>query len=692
MPAGLIGTALLLATFRQLDLGPLAALAAFGTLALVLFPFGAAVTGRFTEGLPPGERWTLAAVVGYPAAAFLYQLLSWAGVSALFLLVWLAAVVIARRTWRQAVERAASPARPLPWLVAIVPCLLLLSTRGGAPLRPHGDGAMVYRHSVDHSAHLAFYWEMARDFPPRQVPTAAGLPFPSYHTLSFVPGVWLVRHAGVNVTTVYHAVSPLLRLTLLLGAVYLTVRWRTGSERLALAALPSVLVLSPWIETLLAERVLSLPSAFFTFQRNESNGGGVVAWSAVAALLALYQRHRAPASLWVASCLVGLAAGFKAQMFVVFAPAFGLVLLWFLLRTRAREWWVALLLAAVAFGVTFAAAQGAGPLGELSYTPGLLARRYVYPTLARDPWVWVHRDLLRLLVNLPAGVDVAASALAVWRLAGFSVLAPLVVFERLRRFVSAGPLDLVFAGAFVLAVPLGVGFSAMGMDREATPLEFIQGAQALTFCAAVLNVIGLSALIDRAGADGPRITFTLVLVASLLVGPMLWLTPPTLPPREAIVLSADELCALRFLRDETPFEAVTIGWRDEPTEDGGRPKRLNHHAVLAGLGGRRSVLEYYGPEVDPATNREEAVRQLFTTTSPVEAHSILDRFGVDYVVEFASRRLLFRSPRLEPVYASGRIRIQRVRRTRDSPPERAPLRAWADRNDLVCDGPDGRFE
>ena len=692
MAAAAAAAGLLVLAARQAGLPPRAAVIAAAGLALLLLPFGMAAIWPATRELSRPERWVAAACAGYPLSTAAFQVLSWAGAPIVFAVLWAAVAAIAVRHWR--VEKRAAPlqaglhadtARLAAGVIVIAAGILVLWTRHSRAFVPVAEG-QAYRHSVDHAVHLALYWEMARGLPPRQLPTAAGLPFPSYHTLSFVPGVLLVRHGGLQMTTVYHAVSPLLRLALLMGAAYLVVRLRTGDRRLGLAALPALLVLGPWIEQALGPRIVAGPSPYYFFARNESGGGAIVVWAVVAFLLALYERHRHPAAVAAAAVAAGVAFGFKAQMFLLFAPPFFLALGWMFLRERRRHVAAAVALGLGAFALVFWAARGQGPLGTLHFTPGLFVRLYVYPALAADPSPWIRRDLLGFLAGLPAAAGMGlASALAVWRLASFAPAAPWIAVDRLRRFRTAGPLDVMFVLVLVVAVPLGVCFSAVSIDREVSPFEFMQAAHGLAFWAAVLNVIALGRLLDRWGRDGGALTLAIVLGLSAAVVPVSWRGAKDLPPREAIVIGADEACALRFVRERTPWNAVTVGWRDLPVEEGGPPKRLNHQAVLGGIAGRRTVLEYYGPQVDPRTDRERAVRQLFTAADPERGMEILDRYGVSHVVEYPGRPLAFDSPRLSTVYTRGAVRVREVRgETGTGAATSKPPRAWAETPDLAC--------
>jgi hypothetical protein len=694
--AAAAGAALLLATARHCGLGLLPALTGAVVAALFVLPFGTALTWRLASPLPCGERWVLAAVVGYPTGSVAYQLAVRSGVPGAFLLVLAAAAVVAGREVARARGTtneggiAAGSFRRSTLLLVLVPAVVYIAAREGGAFRIDADGALTYAHSVDHSVHLALFWEMLRGLPPRQLPTAAGLAFPTYHTFGFMPGLALVRFAGVNLTTAYHVLLPILRTVLLAGAAYLVVRVRTRDVRLALAVIPALLVLGPWLETALAERLVSGPSPYYFFLRNEAGGAAVVLWAAVAALLVLHQELRVAPALLLAGVLAGLGFGFKAQMFVLFGGAFFLAAALLFVRDRRRDSAAAAGLALVAFTASFLLARGHGPLGTLHFTPGLFAELYVYPSLAADRWGAIRDGLLAFFRGVPGGRGwILATPLAVWRLATFAPAAPVGLVHAFRRWRTLGAADLTFALVFVWAVPLGYAFSAVSIDREVSPFEFLQAAHGLAFWAAVANVVVLAAALGTRPDRG-----RLVLIATLALSTPAFValarTPAYVPPREAVTLSMDEACALRFVRDRTPFDAVTVGWR-ESADGVVKTKRLNHQAVLGGLAGRRTVLEYYGYPVDPRGNREKAIRQLFTTTDVDVGFEILDRYAVDYVVELPGRPLLFASPRLAPVYARPTVRVLAVDRgagagARPGPP--AP--PWAEPSDLACPTADTR--
>ena len=138
-------------------------------------------------------------------------------------------------------------------------------------------------------------------------------------------------------------------------------------------------------------------------------------------------------------------------------------------------------------------------------------------------------------------------------------------------------------------------------------------------------------------------------------------SPPYLPPREAIVLSPDEECALLFLRERTPYGAVVASDRSDSFEELRRTsKRLNHQAVVAGLAGRRAVWEYYGEEVDPLRNRPRALRRLFSTTEGAVGETLLRRYAADYVLEYPGLPLAFpKRGLLDLAFERGGIRIYR---------------------------------
>jgi hypothetical protein len=604
----------------------------------------------------------MAALVGYPIAACIAYLCARLGMLAWFLPLSGAAalVVLALRLRGGAAGAAGSvetPARPHWSLALLIPLALVIGTRWN---RPFVDvpGGLLYPHSVDHSLHLAFYWELLRGVPAEQLPTAAGIAFPSYHFIAFLPGLLLERTADVPVSVVYHAIVPALRLLLLLGAVYLVVRLRTNDGRAATAAVPAYFVAAYAFELHFDDRFVVGPSPHYDFLRNEAGGGGLVVWAGVLCLLALADRIRAAGGaafrpLLLACLLAALSFGFKAQLFLLLAPALALSLL---VAERSRRTPLLLLgMALVCAALFLLARKPDSPPTTLEWRPGLFAELYVLPLLRRDPSRFV-KSLAGALDTLPWGLGlIAAVPLALFRIACFSPLVPASVWQALRRPRSVGLLDLFAAAAWLVALPMCYGLSVVFLHRETSPFEFRQAANGLSLLAVLMSVVALYELLARRGRPAGALLLAGAALACALSAPTLLHETAYVPARAAIVLPPDEQCALLFLRTRTAPDAVVLANRP----GGARP---NHHSVVAGFAGRRSVLEFYeGWEVDPVNARERDIRRFYDTADDALAARILGRYKVDYVLESDDHPLQFSRAGLEPAFANGRFQVWRVR-------------------------------
>jgi hypothetical protein len=128
-------------------------------------------------------------------------------------------------------------------------------------------------------------------------------------------------------------------------------------------------------------------------------------------------------------------------------------------------------------------------------------------------------------------------------------------------------------------------------------------------------------------------------------------------------LSRADVGALEHLRQNAPLDAVVANLvpASGPEADT-RPPSVPSMPLVAAFAGRRAVLEYYRPDVDPSISRLRALRRLFTTTEAAEGEALLDRFTVDYVLEHRARPLRFASPRLSVDYEADEVRLWRVAR------------------------------
>jgi hypothetical protein len=114
------------------------------------------------------------------------------------------------------------------------------------------------------------------------------------------------------------------------------------------------------------------------------------------------------------------------------------------------------------------------------------------------------------------------------------------------------------------------------------------------------------------------------------------------------------------------LDAVVAHLRGASRSELRSPTGLHPMPLVAAFAGRRTVLEYYRPDVDPSVNRLRALRRLFATQDASQGESLLDRFEADYVLEYRFLPLRFRSPRLHLAYQPDAVRLWWVARDASS--------------------------
>ncbi len=651
------GGLLLLLTFRSAGLSPLTAVGTSFFFAAVLLPVGFLATARLrSEDLSLGERALLAAVVGYVLSALLVFFAGIAGLDAIVLPSLLAlgpvALLVGWRTRRASAHRLDRAAH---WTLPLVlPVVVMAVVWGDAPWAMRGATAS-YARGPDHLLHTSFYWELLRGVPPREIPTAAGVPFPRYHILGYLPGLLAVRARLVDPETLSHAVAPLFRLALFLGAVHVVLRLRTGDARKAVAVLALCTIPALCAEGLLARHIVGArwPALVYVFW-GESGGSALLVWAAVFLLLVYHDRdpRRAPWALLVASLLAGSSYGIKAHVFLIFGGAYFLALFLHALRERTFR---SLGLVALGVSVVLALVLAWAPEGRFGYphlSPGAFVRAHVLPSMEKVKEGLLADVLARLRGAGPEPVrDAFLTAVGVWRIALFSPVVPLFAARTLRRWRQAPLADLTTALVFPVALAMFGLLGVAGMDGDVSAPFFAQMGYGVSLVSAVVSAAWLHDALNRwvFRTASPSALMLMVLVVCLAVAP--WLPPP--PRRSGPRLGTDALRALAFLRRATPLDAVVMGHLGAP----------GPYPVVAGLSGRRSVLEYYGGVVDPAHDRPGDIELFYRTSHEETAFAILSRYGVDYVLERKEQPLAFRKDRLEPAFESDAVRVYATGRT-----------------------------
>lgn len=625
---------LLLASWR-LGVSASEGLRAISILALAVLPLGF----RLTRGthLSAADRAIVSALVGYPISAATYYLLALLGLESLFPALVLGLLVEAAVRGFSRPRTTRAPALNGS-VLALWAAIAFLGFSDRQPFEAGSEG-MVYRllHRDD-LIHQAFYWELLRDIPPKELPTLAGFTFPPYHVFPYMMGVLLARYGRLDVPVIHHAIVPVLHVTLFFAAVYLALRTRTRSPRIAAASL----ILLFFTSKGLARFSHWSATAFDLFPLSESVSGGLVVWATVFCLLALSESgpERGVATrrlLMLSAVIAGLAVFFKAQLFALLGPAYVLGLLLLAWTRRSREMLAAALLACATTALVTASWRAPTRYGQVAFEPGRIAREKGHGKVV---------DMVPLRYRWISG-----TALAWWDLANFPVILPFYLAGRMRalRTVNVGDATLAFAlaGSVVMVGGVTVSENYGGQSTLATLQAMESFWPWLTLGEAAL----VGTWLRRRSDHGERWVLFGALALALAFGPSLVRSQPG-----RLNLTAGEVGALAYLRERTPPDSVVAHIREGLEQS----NWLNRYPVVAGLAGRRTVLEYYAWQADPESNRRRAMRNLFTTTDEAQARKILRRYRVNYVLEYLALPLKLKSEALRLVYDGGDVRLYEV--------------------------------
>ena len=697
----LVGMSAFALAFRNLDLRGSELLRGAAVTAFVILPTGYLLTRSVGRGLVArGERFVLACVVGYPVTAATYYFLSVLKLQAIFAVILVgtvcAACVLQARNIkalrlgdvREVATRLMHWLGSFNWLLfALLGLILLTTTRGYRAFVPV-EGGLAYDHvRRDHLFHLSNCWEMLRGIPPQELPAVAGIPFAHYHVFSYILGVLLVKYGGLGVITVHHAIMPLFHFSLLAGAVYIAVRARTRSPHVAAASLVGLFFISYPLGMLLENRLIWGDVPLTYLLRSVTAVGGMVVWPTIFCLLVLYDRARreqdssssAVGLLYLSAVLVGLSYLFKAEVFLPLGVAYGLALLLLFLRERSPVLVGAAVVTVLTFGLLYFSWQTDWTFAELRFVPGLFAREYVFAGLKRDP-IPFFQTLLAAFQAIPGGWGwIVATPFGLWRVLHFSLLVPAYFVYQMRSLRSIGLADAVLCLSLPVMLLMAYVLGSRNLYGRTNTNIVRQALYAMSLLAVVLDVVVAAALLDRCKrmtGDGGRIILAGTLVTALALSPVLlqpWSSAiADVGVDHLIVLSPGEQGALSYLRQETALDSVVISDRtdslpvfsDSAFRESimGRRLVLNGWAIVSGLAGRRSVLEYYDPVTDPQWDREADIRTFFSTTDVAEAVTILDRYGVNYILEYAQLPLQFALAEADVhlVYDSGDVRVYQI--------------------------------
>lgn len=181
-----------------------------------------------------------------------------------------------------------------------------------------------------------------------------------------------------------------------------------------------------------------------------------------------------------------------------------------------------------------------------------------------------------------------------------------------------------------------------------------------------VDVAMLGWLFGQVGWNGGRAALGILVATALALLPSASLATLHRLPARTTILTRGEVGVLEHLRQEAPLDAVVAHVRGASRSELRSPTGLHPMPLVAAFAGRRTVLEYYRPDVDPSVNRLRALRRLFATQDASQGESLLDRFDADYVLEYRFLPLHFQSPRLHLAYQRDEVRLWRVARDASS--------------------------
>jgi hypothetical protein len=644
-----LAATVLVATLLRLGVSTREGIVGGAVLSLSILPLGY----RLLRGLAlhPGERFVVAALVGFPGSAAAYYLLSRLGAPGGFplLVVGLlleAGVRLARIPSQGEVSNEDRERKPSGPPVALVALILLCALYDRRPFDQDADG-LSYRYiQRDELFNIGFYSELLRAVPPRQYPQASGISFPNYHTLSYLPGVWLARFGRIPIPTIHHAFAPMLFIALFCGGVYLALRTRLPPT-VAAASLALLFFVSKGFSTVapgLAVRQSS--TALSLFLVSESVSAGLVAIATVLSLLALYDREREAGRaslrlLLLSALVVGLTFSLKAQVFLFLFPAYVLALGVLSLVRKAPELLWGVLVSLATTMLLVASWPVPRHLGGMTFAPGHLAGELGL----LGTFSWLPRSLGGL----------AAGALATWKLLNHPLLLPGYLASRIGNLRRARALEITLVLALLGSLLMVCGLMVPDPYGVPTTRPIRQAADGLWPIATLGEAAVLGGLLQRRFAWAGRLFLAAVLaLGACRVGVLL----PRM--RLGIRISPGEARALAFLRERTSESAVVIHARDDAMDPEWSEASVNWRPIVSAFSGRRCVLEYFEAGIDPAHNRQKDTRRLFRTKDQAEGEAILQRYHVDYVLQFRRQPLLFSSPAVRVAFDGGDASVSQV--------------------------------
>lgn len=631
-------------------------------------PFAAILYIWLQPAVPDrGERLALSLTGSYAAAALLYFALSVFRAGWLFPWVQIAAIasLATIRSWRKQLIARFENWRDWKcdwWLAALVVATLLVSVRYRVAFDfAPADGTRHFRLYHDQTYHTALAYELQRHVPPLQQPTQAGIPDRAYHLFPHVSTLLLAQYAGqkdlLHVQTTW---SFVVMTVLICLCLYHLVRNVAASNSAGYFAVALLFILSipfpplitnplgyfyfslyPHATSLLEPVVMTTPQMY----------SGLVVFFGIMLGLAICDRSLAqatdrrttsqpnavcpPNEIWRTLALLGVMTGallrFRAHIFLPFAPYFGLAGIW--LAWRGRDW---RLIAGVGLAVIISVAllfemrQPIYQAGTAQFTLGY--NNLTWPGTGAQPnpafqWWWLYWPGAKSCFQFICGMFSQGTAMWTWHLAcifGFVLfqvvglplaVAAIFYFVKPSSWGRSPLLNFLIAWMVLFSI---LGAMVLNFKGESYSLA---GQMLLNICWYLFPLLPLTVWTAHQFVSR-RINLNHGHLANVAIGALAVamayqsLRAPSslesLCHNMGFTLTVDEWEALRFLRDNTPDEAVILmPLRPQPGIDPNSQEaqqrllsEVQNFAICGSIGGRATYIEYAHAPQDIARVRD----------------------------------------------------------------------------------------
>ncbi len=640
----------------------------FSVWALALLstlPFGYLLLRYLAPGLTgAGERFVIAGVVGYAASLFIGFMVGVIGYQWLYLAACIAALIVwlglnARRIIDgvRSLRSSGAPLRELlenksVWIVASIGMLSVLAVLPFlAPLvRVTPDLWMNYA-DIDIHFHLIRSQLFALGAPLQTYPELAGLQptaYPDWH--DFWVGQ-LVAWSRADVWKVYLVYIGSLLVIFQCALQFVVGKQLTQSTwggYLTAALTFLVFLPNPYDENLLLENGMNnntLPAAqmhFVDFHSNLSFGSAWMLLSAITLLIALaaqYQKTRRGSGLLVlAGLLVVALARLRSHFFVIVAPVYFLICLWFLWRERRARYIVPVVVFLCLSALVFYESTRAYYNSEsthLALAFGVFGE-YAFNTLPGQ--------IQTLFAPVPRALRSIIGILwfTFFYVIGFAyslLIAVGIVRAVRRRQLPTLPILFLYLVA-LSAIVLG---SVLILEARRRDMGGAWGVQALFILPRVAMLLAVPPLLEllrsaqqkwkpvrehrRALACGALLVFTFIAyrgASATLYG----------QSNRAYPISASEHTAYEWIQKNTDAAAIVAALATHQVNPAGEMIRSTN--LLSAMTQRAVFVERVeGYELTRAKQRMDVLTKLFASQSPAEIKTLIGQTNIDYLVVYS---------------------------------------------------------